>query len=238
MAVEGDPEIVLLQELPVFALPRLEQWTGYRAFGAVARRTLLPADLGGRLTDLRPRLFRGALEGQANAILVAPRLDARDHTQLVLNTRRFREREAQRLKLTLRARLAWAHERRVVHAVRVTVPSTRTVVVANMHATSYSGDRRLADAELLRAATFADAIAEPDEPIVLGGDFNVTVDSSPTLRALSTEVWGFSAAGPRIDHVLVRGLEVVESERAWPGARRRHAGLLLSDHAPVEVVAS
>lgn len=235
LAVEDSPELVLLQEVPVTALRRLEGWTGYRAFGTVAARPRLPAELAYRLTERRPQLLRSALEGQANAILVAPDLAARDHTELVLNPRRFRKREAERLALPLAARVAWAWERRIVHAVRVSLAGPRTVLVANLHATSYRPDKRLADAELLRAATFADGVAESGEPIVLGGDFNVTVVSSPTLRQLATAEWGFTSAGPGLDHVLVRGLEVVEPETPWPPERREHAGRLMSDHAPVDV---
>jgi endonuclease/exonuclease/phosphatase family metal-dependent hydrolase len=234
LAVEDEPGIVLLQELPVASLRRLEEWTGYRAFGVVAARPRLPAELAYRITERRPQLFRSALEGQANAILVAPAFRADQHMQLVLNDRRFRRREALRLELPFGARVAWAWERRVVHAVRVSLPQ-RTMVVANLHATSYRPDKRLADAELLRAATFADGMAEPNEPVVLGGDFNVTVVSSPTLRRLATTEWGFSPAGPGLDHVLARGVEVLESETPWPAERREHEGRLMSDHAPVDV---
>jgi endonuclease/exonuclease/phosphatase family metal-dependent hydrolase len=235
LAVEDEPAVVLLQELPVAALRWLEKWTGYRAFGAVAARPRLPAQLAYRLTERRPQLLRSALEGQANAILVAADLAARDHTELVLNPRRFRERETHRLDLTFAARFAWAWERRVVHAVRVSLTESRSVVVANLHATSHRPDKRLADAELLRAATFADGVAERGEPVVLGGDFNVTVVSSTTLRQLATAEWGFSPGGPGLDHLLVRGLEVVEPETPWPAERREHAGRLMSDHAPVDV---
>jgi endonuclease/exonuclease/phosphatase family metal-dependent hydrolase len=109
------------------------------------------------------------------------------------------------------------------------------VLAANLHATSFH-DKRVPDAELLRAATFVDALARPGEPVILGGDFNVTTVSSPTLRALGGPEWGFSPAGPGIDHVLVRGLRVVEGERHWPDERRRQGAALLSDHAPVEAV--
>ena len=59
---------------------------------------------------------------------------------------------------------------------------------------------------------------------MLGGDFNVTVVSSPTLRQLATGEWGFSPAGPGLDHVLVRGLAVVGPETPWPPERREHDG--------------
>jgi endonuclease/exonuclease/phosphatase family metal-dependent hydrolase len=234
LAVEDEPAVVLLQELPVAALRRLERWTGYQAFGVVAARARLPTELGYRITERRPQ-FRSSLEGQANAILAARRLPARDHTELVLNERRFRQRESLRVDLPFAARLAWALERRVVHAVRISLPGARTMLVANLHATSYRLDKRLADAELLRAATFADGLAEPGEAVALGGDFNVTVVSSPTLRQLATAEWGFSPAGPGLDHVLVRGLEIDEPETPWPPERREHDGKLMSDHAPVDV---
>ena len=234
LAVEDEPGVVLLQELPVAALRRLERWTGYQAFGVVAARARLPPELAYRITERRPQ-FRSSLEGQANAILVARGLAAREHTELVLNHRRFRQRESFRLDLPFAARLAWALERRVVQALRVSIPGSRTTLVANLHATSYRLDKRLADAELLRAATFADGLSEQGEAVVLGGDFNVTVVSSPTLRQLATAEWGFSPAGPGLDHVLVRGVEIGEPETPWPAERREHDGKLMSDHAPVDV---
>jgi endonuclease/exonuclease/phosphatase family metal-dependent hydrolase len=108
------------------------------------------------------------------------------------------------------------------------------MLVANLHATSYEPDERLADAELLRAATFVDALAAPDEPIVMGGDFNVTAARSWTLAELAGPEWGFSRAGDGIDQILVRGAPASARER-WPAERRRVAGRLVSDHAPVEV---
>jgi endonuclease/exonuclease/phosphatase family metal-dependent hydrolase len=235
LVCEDGPAVVVLQELPAATLSRLEAWSGYAAFGAVASRPRLPAELGLRVTDVEPNLIRSAVEGQANAILVRRSLRVLAHRKLVLNPRRFRKRIAEELGLGLRARLSWARERRVCHAVRTALPDGRTAIVANLHATSYREDKRLADAELLRAATFADALAEPGEPVVLAGDFNVTVVTSRALRALATPEWGFSPAGPGLDHVLVRGLPVRTPERHWPDEQRLDEGVLLSDHAPVEI---
>lgn len=234
LACEDEPDVVCLQELPAAALARLEGWSGYASFGALAMRPRLPRELAYRLTNLHPGLLRSAVEGQANAILVAPRLRAAAVGSIVLNPRRFRDRVAEARLLGARLRLAWATERRVCHAVRLERPDGRPVVVANLHATA-NPDRRPADAELRRAATFALAVAEPGDAVVLAGDFNVTVVSSPTLRELAGAEWGFSAAGPGIDHVLVRGLALVVPERRWDDGRRRHGDRLLSDHAPVEV---
>jgi endonuclease/exonuclease/phosphatase family metal-dependent hydrolase len=234
LAVADAPALLCLQELPLFAFTRLRGWSGMDAFTAVAKRTLFP-ELVGRLTDVHPGLLRSAIEGQGNAILAAPDLRADEHRVLALNPRRFREREARRLDLPWQTQVRWALERRVCQAVRVTLADGRSAIAANFHATAYGRDKRPADAEVLRAAAFADGLARPGEPVILAGDFNVSMRSSANLRALMSDEWGFSPAGSRIDHILVRGLRVVRAAHAWPAERRRVNGALLSDHAPVEI---
>jgi len=232
---EGGPAIVALQELAVGTLQRLEAWTGYTAYGDVAAPARLPDRLASILTDIDPNRLRSAVEGQANAILLAPGLEVTDHRTIVLNPRGFRKRIAEEFGLGVLPRLRWARERRICQAVRVRLEDGGTALVGNLHATSLRDDGRVADAELLRAAAFVDGLANPGEPVVLAGDFNVTVVSSPTLRALGTSEWGFSQAGPGFDHVLVRGLMPQGPERHWPEDLRRHGDVLLSDHAPVEL---
>jgi endonuclease/exonuclease/phosphatase family metal-dependent hydrolase len=233
------PDLVLLQEVPAWALERLDEWSEMRAFGAVAARpTIGPlpstAEIGRRLTSLHQGLLRSAFSGEANAILVAPALQPLGEQEtVVLNDRAFRRAQARWLRLDLLTRLAWAKERRVCHAVRLRLLDGRTALLANLHATA-ARDRRLADAELFRAATFADALAEPGELCILAGDFNVTRERSRTLADLTGPEWGFSGAGPVIDHVLVRGANV-RAPDVWPPERHRVAGRLLSDHAPLEV---
>jgi endonuclease/exonuclease/phosphatase family metal-dependent hydrolase len=62
------PDVVCLQELPVWSLTRLSAWSGMHAVGAVARRPLLRR--GARvLTGLHHGLLRSALTGEADAIL-------------------------------------------------------------------------------------------------------------------------------------------------------------------------
>jgi endonuclease/exonuclease/phosphatase family metal-dependent hydrolase len=108
------------------------------------------------------------------------------------------------------------------------------LLVANLHATSYPADQRLAEAELLRAATFADGLAEPGDVVVLAGDFNVPPERSAIQADLIGGEWGFSAVGVRgIDRILVRG-GAVDGAVRWPIDRRRLDGRVLSDHAPVE----
>jgi endonuclease/exonuclease/phosphatase family metal-dependent hydrolase len=233
------PDVVCLQEVPVWALERLGGWSGMRAVGEVAappRLGPLPSTpgIGRRLTSLHHGLLRSAFSGQANAILVRPELRVAASHALVLNSRRFRAAQARWLHLPWLARLAWAKERRVCQAVRLALPDGTTAVIANLHATSYRPDERLADAELLRAATFADGLAAPGEPLVIAGDFNVRAGRSWTLVELTGADWGFSPPAPGVDHVIVRAA-AAEPAETWPEERRRVDGVLLSDHAPVEV---
>jgi endonuclease/exonuclease/phosphatase family protein len=232
------PDVVCLQEVPVWALTRLAPWSGMLAVGDVAappRLGPLPssAELGRRITELHHGLLRSAFTGQCNAVLAAPHLRVLERKAIVLNPRRFRRRQARWLALAPLARLAWAKERRICQAVRLARPEGGTLLVANLHATSYRPDDRLADAELLRAAVFADAVARPGETCIVAGDFNVRASRSWTLAELTGPDWGFSGPGPGIDHILVRGAPATPTKR-WADERRRRDGMLLSDHAPVE----
>jgi len=232
LASEDRPDALCLQELPVWSLARLEEWSGMWAFGAVASRPLLgSARLGGAITELHHGLLRSALTGQANAILLGERLRPVGTGSIVLNPRSFRRVQARRLGLDRRIRIAWAKERRVCQAVRADVGG-RFLTLANLHGSSVP-DRRCQDAELLRAATFADAFAEPGDVLVLAGDFNVVTGESETLARLASAQWGFAEPIEGLDQVLVRGAEAPRPER-WPEERRRLDGRLLSDHAPVE----
>jgi endonuclease/exonuclease/phosphatase family metal-dependent hydrolase len=230
LVTADDPDLVCLQEVPVSALAGLDQSSGMVVVGAVA----MPAvggRLGRRITGLDPKRFRSALTGQANAVLVSRRLAvAGASTSLVLNPRDVRQREARREGLPLSARIAWARNRRIAQLVRVAVAG-RSVVVANVHLSSLA-DSRPAEAELLRAATYAEGFADPAEPMLFVGDLNLTVASSTALRTLVE--WGFSEPVDSIDQILVRGLTVVRGPEAWPDERRRRGDVLLSDHAPVE----
>jgi endonuclease/exonuclease/phosphatase family metal-dependent hydrolase len=229
LVADGEPDVVCLQEVPVAALGLLSRWSGMTAVGAVT----MPAvggRLGRRATALHPRRLRSALTGQANAVLLGPRLTVCGYATLVLNPRAFRRREAARVDLPLASRLGWLRDRRVAQVLRVEQDG-ETATVVNLHLSSLA-DSRPADAELLRAATFAEGYARPDEPIVIAGDLNLTRCSSSFLPEL--ESWGFSPAGAWLDHVLVRGVTVLRGPAPWPDERRRLGDRVLSDHAPVE----
>lgn len=235
LASADQPDILCLQEVPAWALDRLAGWSGMTALADIAAPPRLgpvpsTAAIGRALTALDHGRLRSAFAGQGNAILVAPGLSVGERWLCVLNPPRFRRLQGRWLGLSPATRLAWAKERRVCQAVRVKARGA-ALLVANLHATSHRADERLADAELLRAATFLDALAEPDEPALLCGDLNVTWERSASQPELVR--WGFSRPGPGIDQVLVRGVASGPVAR-WPVERRTSDGRVLSDHAPIE----
>jgi endonuclease/exonuclease/phosphatase family metal-dependent hydrolase len=197
LATADAPDVLCLQEIPVWALGRIAAWSGMTVFPAVARGGLRPAALAGWLTRLHNGLLRSGIAGQANAILVRS-----DHGSCDLGTEQVSDP---------------GMERRVCQAVDV----AGTVLVANVHLSSSGHNQRL---ELERVVSFADARALPGETVVLAGDLN--------MRAARLD--GFSGPGPGIDHVLVRG-GPAGALVVWPEERRLQNGVVLSDHAPVEL---
>jgi endonuclease/exonuclease/phosphatase family metal-dependent hydrolase len=237
LATADAPDVVCLQELPLWSLPHLGAWSEMTAVGdeaAPPKLGPLPSTptIGRVLTDVNHGLLRSAFTGQGNAILLTPGVRVLEHRTVVLNTFSFRRPEAKRLGLDIVERLAWSKERRICQVVRV-VRDDVTFVLANVHVNG-ARDKRIPGRELSRAAAFVDGFAQPDEPVVLAGDFNLSMTNSSVLRSLVEPGWGFAGATPRgIDHILVRGVDATPPVR-WPEERRRVAGRLLSDHAPVE----
>ena len=109
--------------------------------------------------------------------------------------------------------------------------------VANLHASA--NDLSLAADDVLRAARIATDWAG-EAPLLFGGDLNLQPQESEGVFTELRDRFGLAppTAPNAIDHLLARGLEVVEPPRRWPPERRevRHDGLALrlSDHAPVE----
>jgi endonuclease/exonuclease/phosphatase family metal-dependent hydrolase len=104
-------------------------------------------------------------------------------------------------------RLGLRPERRWVHGVRV-----EGMWICNLHT---QADPRQCELAASTVRSWTSSL-----PIVLGGDFN--------LRSVALD--GFEHAGGHgVDHVFVRGLEVVRSAQAL-----EHGGL--SDHAPLLAV--
>ena len=160
LALEDSPDVLCLQELPVWALTRLDRWSGTSTFAAVTRRPLRLGPVSRWLTRAHLGLFRSALAGQANAILVTSGRPVEDLGQMQISEGRG--------------------ERRLVHAVRLT--GKPSVVLGNLHATNDFRDPSVPLAEAARAQAFVDGLAAPGEAVVLAGDFNV---ADPELRGFS-----------------------------------------------------
>ena len=227
LATSDRPDVVALQEIPVWALGRLAEWSGMQAFADVARRPQIgpvpvSAGLGRVLTSIDHGRLRSAFTGQANAILLGEGVEVTAHETLTLNPGRFRRGQGRRLGLDLVTRLAWAKERRICQAVRL----AQGMVVANVHASASLGDPRVPAAELDRAVGFAESLAREGDVVVIAGDFNCV--------AAHMALDDYSEPGPGIDHIAVRGA-VPSPLVVWRDDLRRRSGLLLSDHAPVEL---
>jgi endonuclease/exonuclease/phosphatase family metal-dependent hydrolase len=206
-------EVALLQEAPPRWLDDLARASA--AGGALARtsRNWLPP-VQAVLARWNPDLIASS-EGGSNMMLV---------------------RAPARIESTRRETLTIRPERRRLLLARVTVPGGRVLCVANMH---LSTERRQAEGEVMEAARMAVEWAG-DEPLIFGGDLNLRPWSSPEAFAALRDRFGLSRpTGDRaIDHLLARGLDVVEPPARLPGERRevvRDDGLRirLSDHAPV-----
>jgi endonuclease/exonuclease/phosphatase family metal-dependent hydrolase len=201
LATDDRPDVLCLQEVPLWALSTLPRWSRMTERHVVTRKALLGAWLGGVITRLNNGLFRSGLAGQANTILLRPGLEPLEHRSLRIDER--------------------LEEPRYCHAVRLD-----GLVVGNLHATGDFDQPQVAMAEIVRAEAFVSEVAA-GLPCVLAGDFNLRGEHL-------LELPGWSALGPGIDHVLVRGL-AASPLSVWPVERRRQNGVVLSDHAPVEV---
>jgi endonuclease/exonuclease/phosphatase family metal-dependent hydrolase len=197
-----DWQIALLQEAP----PRWREKLA-RGLGAESAITLTSRNFGGRvrawIADRRPKLIKSN-EGGSNQLLVRPPwtiAETRVHT------------------LT-----RWPERRRMLWA-RLAGPDGAQLAVANLHG-SVDSVRGAADQVLTAAAV---AVGWSGElPLIFGGDLNLRVTRQPDLFAELEARFGLAAptSGTAIDHLLVRGMDVIEAPRAGPTTS-------LSDHAYV-----
>src|SRR3954452_25204668 len=109
LVTQDEPDVVCLQEVPVWAVRLLEHWSGMQRVSAIARRPRIP--LGRWPTELNHGLFRSALTGEADAILAARRYRLDDARSTVVSESGLR---------------------RVVHGVRL----DGRIYVANVHITA------------------------------------------------------------------------------------------------------
>jgi endonuclease/exonuclease/phosphatase family metal-dependent hydrolase len=159
LATEDRPDVLCVQEVPLWALSRLPGWSSMTVRHVVTRRALLGTWLGGAITRLHNGLFRSALAGQANAILLAPGLEALAHRTLRIDERRT--------------------EPRFCHAARL-----EELVVGNLHATNDFRRPEVPAAEILRGEAFVTGFAGA-LPCILAGDFNVRAEHMPELPGWS-----------------------------------------------------
>jgi endonuclease/exonuclease/phosphatase family metal-dependent hydrolase len=210
----GPWEVALLQEAPPSWFDELRERC--QADGAM---TLTSRN---RLSRLRAAAARwnpdliASNEGGSNQVLV-----------------RRPGRVAEKRDFTLARR---PEERRMLWT-RLEVPGGRGLCAATLHATA--SDRSASAREVVEAAGRAVEWAG-EAPLVFGGDFNLRPRERPDVFAELEERFGLArpTAPGAIDHVLARGLEVVDPPRALAPEEREIAGpddlrIRLSDHAPV-----
>ena len=209
-------DVALLQECP----PR---WAGPLAAAcdaephrALTSRNRWPA-LQGMLHRWNPDLM-GSWEGGSNLTLV-------------------RRREGGAGRITARAEVVLRPgkpERRVMALTR----RGDGLCVANLHASTRV--HPLAEQEIRLAAERAVALAG-EAPLILGGDFNIRPVQSTVFDELEARYGLAPVTAPdAIDHLLVRGAEVLDPPTRWPDETREiqrdGLALRLSDHAPVEAL--
>jgi endonuclease/exonuclease/phosphatase family metal-dependent hydrolase len=214
-------DVALLQEAPPRWFRSLASLC--RASGALAltSRNSLPA-LRRRLADWNPDLLASA-EGGSNQLLV-----------------RGRVLEVRRMALT------WLPERRRMLWARIELTEGE-LCVANVHASAKRPRKAAAEVEAAaeRAVEWAGRT-----PLVFGGDFNLRPshdrevfvrlrDRFALAEPTAAEAIAAEPLRDPIDHLLVRGLGIVDAPRRLPPQERELREpdgrlLRLSDHAPVE----
>jgi hypothetical protein len=210
-----DWQLALLQEAPPRWFRPLARATG--SHGALALTSRNGFSCLRRLAaELNPDLI-ASNEGGSNQLLVRP---------------------PGRIAAVRRVTLARRPERRRMLFAEVGLPGRRSLCVANLHATASRGDRA-AGPEVKRAAALAVEWAG-ERPLIFGGDLNVRPSSVPRLFDELRDSYGLGppTEANAIDHLLVRGLEVVEAPRRIPAEERElksedGLAIRLSDHAPV-----
>jgi endonuclease/exonuclease/phosphatase family metal-dependent hydrolase len=206
-------DVALLQEAPPRWFCDLASRTRAHGLMVLTSRNWVPS-LQARLADWNPDLIASG-DGGSNQLLVRAPATIVEHRRLTL-ARRPEQR-----------RMQWA---------RLELPAFGRVCVANLHASA--GLPLRAAAEVVRAARQAVEWSGED-PLVFGGDLNLRPARNPEPFAELSERMGFSGpTGPRaIDHLLARGLGVVERAHLLPPTERELSDasglrIRLSDHAP------
>lgn len=208
-------DVAMLQECP----PRFAEPLA-RACGAEAHRTLTSRNqlgaLRGLLARQNPDLMASG-EGGSNLILV---------------------RVPGKLGGIAQRREMAIHEGEPERRAMGFVRTASGVCVANLHATNDWPN--LAAEDVAKAARAALEWAA-GSPLVFGGDLNLRPGKQPRIFERLRDEFGLASpttAPNAIDHILCRGLEVLDPPVQWPPEARElpleGRALRLSDHAPVQ----
>jgi endonuclease/exonuclease/phosphatase family metal-dependent hydrolase len=209
-----DWDVAMLQEAPPLWFRAIGDRSGANGVRVLTSRNVVPP-LQRLAANLNPDLI-ASWEGGSNQLFVLAPGEILEHRRLTLTKRPERRR------------MVWA---------RVRLAGGEIVCVANLHASA--GLPEQATAEVLAGAAAA-VEWSGSAPLVFGGDLNLRPARTPQAFAELRErhQLGEPTAPNAIDHILARGLEVVERPtRLAPEDRELpdEAGLRLrlSDHAPV-----
>ena len=207
-------DVALLQEAPPLWFRELGGRAEANGVRVLTSRNVVPP-LQRLLANLNPDLI-ASWEGGSNQLLVREPGRILEHRSMTLTRRPERRR------------MVWA---------RVRLPGGETACFSNLHASA--GLPLRAAGELLAAARNA-VDWSGEEPLVFGGDMNLRPARDPAPFAELRDRYGLGdPTGPQaIDHLLARGLDVVEAPRRLPGEEHElpqpgGLRLRLSDHAPV-----
>jgi endonuclease/exonuclease/phosphatase family metal-dependent hydrolase len=218
--------VCLLQEVPPWWGEPLASRSGAVAHRVLTSRNQL-APLRRWLATLNPDLV-GSAQGGSNLTLVRPPWRVSERRSLLLNP------------LPRRG----LRERRRMGFLTASVEGSR-ICIGNLHATA--GSQPQAELDVLRAAEAAVKWAD-GRPLLLGGDYNLRPATSRIFAELERRfgLASTTAGAPSdaIDHLLVRGVDVVDVPARWPPERREVEAsfeggarrLRLSDHASVEAL--
>jgi endonuclease/exonuclease/phosphatase family metal-dependent hydrolase len=214
MLSDADWDVALLQECPPrFAAPLA------RACGAEAHRVLTSRNSLGALRAAAGRLNPDLIasgEGGSNLTLVradGPLGEIVERRELAIHKGK--------------------PERRAMAFTR----TASGLCIANLHATNDHPE--MASEDVLLAARRATEWAG-GSPLLFGGDLNLRPAETPAVFDQLRDSFGLltpTTAPGAIDHLLARGLKMIERPAPWPPERREvrqgdHA-VRLSDHAPV-----
>ncbi len=209
-------DVVLLQEVPPRWSDSLARACNAEGHGVLTSRNWL-APVRALLARRNPDLI-ASNEGGSNLTLVRGEIHERRELELRSGPR---------------------PERRAMAFTRATARSAGAeICIANLHASSGRPNQALAEDEVLFAAARASQWAGTT-PLLFGGDLNLRPGETVIFRELERRHGLTRPTGPEsLDHLLIRGLDILAPPHPWPPERREvvDAGLAirLSDHAPVE----